>query len=72
LLLQLAFAKLEEALLLLPALAILRGTLLLQTLLPALPIGVITLSRSAPLAGLTGLPLLDSLLLFQAAALFVS
>ena len=68
---ELTLTQLEKPLLLLPALAILRGTCLLRALLPALPLGVITLSRSAPLAGLTRLSLLDSLLLVQTAALFV-
>ena len=71
---ELTLTQLEKPLLLLPPLAILRGTCLLRTLLAALPLGVITLSRSAPLAGLTGLTglsLLDALLLFQTAPLFV-
>jgi hypothetical protein len=67
--LQLAFALLEEALLLLPTLAILRGALLLQTQLPALPVGIIALSRSAPLARLSLLAL--ALLLFQPAPLLI-
>jgi hypothetical protein len=67
--LQLTFALLKETLLLLPAFAVLRRTLLLHSLLPPLPVRVIALSRSVPVSGLSLLVL--SLLFLEPPTLLI-